>query len=143
LKSYSTSIDTPQNLDRRRDIRSDVGVTSKAQSRQLDNKPSAKEQSTAKPPDQREWHSSLAMQNAPKRIFELIGDPRSGLADNVTNNPFGDLTVDMIHHQFSNEVYWYKYEFAGNMLRETHRDARLSEHAKNNMYILRAKDPKR
>jgi len=34
-----------------------------------------------------------------------------------------------------------QYEFAGNALRETHRDARLSEHAKNLMYILRAKDP--
>jgi len=81
--------------------------------------------------------------NAPTKVLELIGDPRSGLADDVTHNPFGEITVDLIHHQFSNEVYWYKYEYAGNVLRETHRDARLSEHSKNLMYILRAKDPRR
>ena len=86
---------------------------------------------------------SLAIQNAPQQVFELIGDPRSGLADNVTSNAFGEITVDMVHHQLSNEVFWYKYEFAGNMLRETRRDARLSEHAKNLIYILRAKDPQR
>ncbi len=89
------------------------------------------------------WQASIAMQNAPQRVFELIGDPRSGVADDVTSNAFGEITVDMVHHQLSNEVYWYKYEFAGNAMRETHRDARLSEHAKNTMYILRAKDPNR
>ena len=89
------------------------------------------------------WQNSLAMQNAPQKVFELIGDPRSGLADNVTNNAFGEVTVDLVHHQLSNEVYWYKYEFAGNMLKETHRDSRLSEHAKNLIYVLRAKDPLR
>jgi hypothetical protein len=83
------------------------------------------------------------MQNAPKKVFELIGDPRSGLADDVRANPFGEITVDLLHHQLSNEVFWYRYEFAGNMLQETHRDARLSEHAKNTIYILRAKDPRR
>ncbi|KAG1656822.1 hypothetical protein FOA52_008456 [Chlamydomonas sp. UWO 241] len=83
------------------------------------------------------------MQNAPRKVFELIGDPRSGVADDVRANAFGEITVDMLHHQLSNEVYWYKYEFAGNALAETHRDARLSEHTKNLMYILRAKDPAR
>ncbi|GAX83368.1 hypothetical protein CEUSTIGMA_g10793.t1 [Chlamydomonas eustigma] len=143
LKRFSTYGDNSQNTYKRRDVRNDVGITSRTQGKQDDGRPEANEQSKAKYQNQREWLTSLAMQNAPKRIFELIGDPRSGLADNVTNNPFGELTVDMIHHQFSNEVYWYKYEFAGNLLKETHRDARLSEHAKNNMYILRAKDPER
>ncbi len=84
------------------------------------------------------------MKNAPRQVFELIGDPRSGLADDVTRPaPFGEMTVDMAHHQLSNEVYWYKYEFAGNVMQETHRDCRLSEYSKNLMYILRAKNPTR
>lgn len=84
----------------------------------------------------------LAMENAPAQVLELIGDPRSGVADDVTRNSFGSVTVDMVHHQASNEVYWYKYEFAGEASREAHRDARLSEYSKNLMYLLRAKDPK-
>lgn len=87
--------------------------------------------------------SNLALANAPKKVFELIGDPRSGVADDVRSNAFGEITVDMLHHQLSNEVYWYKYEFSGNAMVESHRNARLSEHAKNTMYVLRAKDPER
>ena len=85
----------------------------------------------------------LAMRNAPKRVFHLIGDPRSGLADDVTSGTMGEITVDMVHHQLSNEVFWYKYEFDGNSAaaQDSHRDARLSEHAKNLLYIMRAKDP--
>ncbi len=51
--------------------------------------------------------SDLALANAPKQVFELIGDPRSGVADDTTYNPFGGVTVEMVHHQPSNEVYWY------------------------------------
>ncbi len=49
----------------------------------------------------------------------------------------------MVHHQLSNEVYWFKYEFAGGQLRGSHRDSRLSDYTKNLMYLMRAKDPKR
>jgi hypothetical protein len=83
----------------------------------------------------------LALENAPTQVLELIGDPRSGVADDVSSNPFGGVTVDMVHHQPSNEVYWYKYQFSQH--REGHRDARLSEASKNLMYLLRARDPAR
>jgi hypothetical protein len=46
----------------------------------------------------------LALHHAPKKVFELIGDPRTGVADDVSTNPFGDITVDMVWHQLSNEV---------------------------------------
>lgn len=85
----------------------------------------------------------LAKENAPTQVLELIGDPRSGVADDVTHNPFGGVTVDMVHYQPSNEVYWYKYEFAGGQTKGAHRDGRLSEYSKNLMYLLRAKDPAR
>ncbi len=45
----------------------------------------------------------LATANAPTKVLELIGDPRSGVADDVTNNPFGGVTVDMVHHSVSKE----------------------------------------
>eukprot|EP00798_Chlamydomonas_sp_ICE-L_P000059 gene59-12878_t len=86
----------------------------------------------------------LAFQNAPQQVFELIGDPRTGVADDVSRpSPFGEMSVDMIHQQSSNEVYWYKYEFAGGAVKESHRNSRLSDASKNLMYILRAKDPNR
>lgn len=85
----------------------------------------------------------LAATNTPQRALQLIGDPRSGVVDDTTQNPFGEVTVDMVHHQLSNEVYWFKYEFAGGQLRGSHRDSRLSDYTKNLMYLMRAKDPKR
>lgn len=48
--------------------------------------------------------TDLALRNAPKQVFELIGDPRTGVADDVTKNPFGEISVDMVWHQLSNEV---------------------------------------
>lgn len=83
----------------------------------------------------------LAMANAPKRVLALIGDPRTGVADDTSNNPFGDVTVDMIHHSLTNEVYWFKYEFSGQSVSATHRNGRLSDYSKNLMYLLRASDP--
>ncbi|GIL49442.1 hypothetical protein Vafri_5773 [Volvox africanus] len=85
----------------------------------------------------------LAAQNAPQRVLQLIGDPRTGIADDTTTNPFGEVTVDMVHYQPSNEVYWFKYEFAGSQTRGSHRDARLSDYTRNLIYLMRAKDPKR
>lgn len=102
--------------------------------------------SNAPPPQQLDAASpehNLALKNAPRQVFELIGDPRTGIADDVTHGTAGEVTVDMIWHQLSNEVYWYKYEYAGNVLTETQRDSRLSDYSKNLMYLLRAKDPNR
>lgn len=47
-------------------------------------------------------------------------------------------------HQSSNEVSWFRYAVAGKqLLPAMHMDARLSDHSKNHMYLLRAKDPQR
>ncbi|EFJ42573.1 hypothetical protein VOLCADRAFT_107208 [Volvox carteri f. nagariensis] len=92
-------------------------------------------------PQPERW--DLLSQNAPQRVLQLIGDPRSGIADDTITNPFGEVTVDMVHYQPSNEVYWFKYEFAGAQMHGSHRDARLSDYTRNLMYIMRAKDPKR
>ncbi|GFR43188.1 hypothetical protein Agub_g4180 [Astrephomene gubernaculifera] len=91
-------------------------------------------------PARQRW--DLATQNAPQGYFGLIGDPRTGIADDMTTNPFGEVTVDMIHHQSKNEVYWFKHEFAGGRA-GSHRDARLSDYTRNLIYLLRAKDSKR
>uniref|UniRef100_A0A7S0VA47 Uncharacterized protein n=1 Tax=Polytomella parva TaxID=51329 RepID=A0A7S0VA47_9CHLO len=86
---------------------------------------------------------NIAIRNAPQKVLQLIGDPRSGVADDVTTNPFGEITVEMIWHQLNNESYWYRYEFAGQATEQSHRDSRLSDYTKNLIYLLRAKDPKR
>lgn len=83
------------------------------------------------------------MANAPRKVFQLIGDPRTGIADDTSTNPFGEITCEMLWHQVTNEVYWYRYEFAGNLMKEGHRDTRLTDYTKNLIYILRAKDPQR
>lgn len=85
----------------------------------------------------------VALGNVPRKVLQLIGDPRTGVADDTTTAPFGDMSVDMIWHQPSNEVMWFKYAWAGSMVKDSHRDGRLSEQSKNLMYLLRAKDPAR
>ncbi|KAL6759911.1 hypothetical protein V8C86DRAFT_2563762 [Haematococcus lacustris] len=86
--------------------------------------------------------SDLARANAPTQVLELIGDPRSGVVDDVTRSPAGSsVMVDMIHYQQSNEVYWYKWEQPGDPVVERHRDGRLSELSKNLLYLLRAHNP--
>ncbi|GLC34890.1 hypothetical protein PLESTM_000250800 [Pleodorina starrii] len=92
-------------------------------------------------PNPERW--DLVVRNAQQRVLQLIGDPRTGVADDTTTNPFGEVTVDMVHYQPSNEVYWFKYEFAGAATHGSHRDARLSDYTRNLMYLMRAKDPKR
>lgn len=87
--------------------------------------------------------TDLALENAPVKVLHLIGDPRTGIADDVGSNPFGQVTVDMVHHQSSNEVYWYKYEYAADQNKQGHRNGRLSEYSRNLMYILRAKNPQK
>nr|8A22_Yc Chain Yc, mS109 [Polytomella magna]8APN_Yc Chain Yc, mS109 [Polytomella magna]8APO_Yc Chain Yc, mS109 [Polytomella magna] len=86
---------------------------------------------------------NIAIRNAPQKVFQLIGDPRSGVADDVTHNPFGEITVEMVWHQLKNEVYWYRYEFAGQTTEQSHRDSRLSDYTKNLIYLLRAKNPRK
>jgi hypothetical protein len=87
--------------------------------------------------------TNWALRNVPSKVFHLIGDPRTGVADDTTRKPFGETTVDLLHEQFRSQVSWYKYEFAGNELAESHRDGRLSDYARNLLYVLRAKDPAR
>ncbi|KAG2486199.1 hypothetical protein HYH03_015161 [Edaphochlamys debaryana] len=86
---------------------------------------------------------NLATANAPRRVFQLVGDPRSGLADDTSTAPFGQVTTDLVHYQPSNEVYWFKYELAGGQQAAGHRDARLSDYSRNLIYLLRAADPHR
>ncbi|KAG2429292.1 hypothetical protein HXX76_011060 [Chlamydomonas incerta] len=87
----------------------------------------------------------VAASNAPQRLLQLVGDPRSGVADDTAASAFGEVTVELLHHQPSNEVYWYKYAFAGGQPggRGGHRDGRLSDYSRNLAYIMRAKDPAR
>ncbi|PNW81652.1 hypothetical protein CHLRE_06g254600v5 [Chlamydomonas reinhardtii] len=87
----------------------------------------------------------VAASNAPQRLLQLVGDPRSGVADDTSSPAFGEVTVELLHHQPSNEVYWYKYAFAGGQPggRGGHRDGRLSDYSRNLAYVLRAKDPAR
>ncbi|KAG2437603.1 hypothetical protein HYH02_011243 [Chlamydomonas schloesseri] len=82
---------------------------------------------------------------AGERLLQLVGDPRSGVADDTSASAFGEVTVEMLHHQASNEVYWYKYAFAGGQpgVRGGHRDGRLSDYSRNLAYLMRAKDPTR
>lgn len=84
----------------------------------------------------------LALQNAPSKYLQLIGDPRTGIADDTLRNPFGELQSELIWLQESNLTQWYKYRYTTDR-KEGHRDGRLSEYSKNLLYILRAKDPQR
>jgi hypothetical protein len=47
----------------------------------------------------------------------------------------------MVHYQPSNEVYWYRYALAADQTMASHRDGRLSDYARNLLYVLRATDP--
>jgi hypothetical protein len=80
----------------------------------------------------------------PHRLHQLIGDPRSGVADDTTQALHGELSVEWLWHQQTNEVHWYRYSIAGrDQLPNMHMDSRLSDHSKNIMYLLRCKDPQR
>ena len=82
-------------------------------------------------------------EGAPRRYFQLIGDPRTGVADDTTQDIFGDIQVQHVWHQESNQVNWFRYSRAAEGQPHSYMDARLSDHSKNLMYLLRAKDPER
>ena len=85
-----------------------------------------------------------AVEGRPVRVHQLIGDPRTGIADDTTQPLHGDLSVEWIWHQDVNSVDWYRYSLAGrDQLPNMHMDSRLSDHSKNLMYLLRCKDPAR
>lgn len=80
----------------------------------------------------------------PVRLHQLIGDPRTGVADDTTQQLHGDLSIEWIWHQTTNDVHWYRYSLAGReQLPNMHMDSRLSDHSKNLMYLSRCKDPQR
>jgi hypothetical protein len=85
-----------------------------------------------------------ARASQPVRLHQLIGDPRTGVADDTTQALHGDLSLQWIWHQTSTDVSWYRYAIAGpDQLPYMHMDSRLSDHSKNLMYLLRCKDPER
>jgi hypothetical protein len=80
----------------------------------------------------------------PVRLHQLIGDPRTGVADDTTQPLYGDLSIEWIWHQNTTGVNWYRYALAGrDQLPNMHMDVRLSDHSRNLIYLLRCKDPQR
>jgi hypothetical protein len=80
----------------------------------------------------------------PVRLHQLVGDPRTGVADDTTQQLHGDLSIEWIWQQNATGVSWYRYALAGrDQLPNMHMDVRLSDHSKNLMYLLRCKDPER
>jgi hypothetical protein len=87
---------------------------------------------------------SIADEGAPLTVNQLIGDPRTGIADDTTTAPWGDMSMEHVWYQEDSEVNWYRYSIAGpDQLPHMYIDSRLSDHTKNLIYILRAKDPNR
>lgn len=86
-----------------------------------------------------------AAAGAPLRVHQLIGDPRTGVADDTTTAPWGpDVSVEWVWSSPATGVDWYRYSKAGpDQLPFMYMDARLSDHSKNELYLLRCKDPAR
>ena len=93
--------------------------------------------------DQKQAGVDVLAEGAPRRYFQLIGDPRTGVADDTTQDIFGDIQVEHVWHQESNQVNWFRYSRTAEATPHMYMDARLSDHSKNLMYLLRAKDPQR
>lgn len=89
-------------------------------------------------------------------MLQLIGDPRTGVADDTTTAPFtNDLQVEhlwssgtggklwgkRVGQPEDSVIDWFRYSAAGNHLPHMYMDARLSDHSRNLMYLLRCKDP--
>jgi hypothetical protein len=76
---------------------------------------------------------------------QLIGDPRTGVADDTTTAPFGeDMYAEWVWSSQATGVDWYRYSLASTQqLPHMYMDSRLSDHSKNLMYLLRCKDPQR
>lgn len=79
----------------------------------------------------------------------MIGDPRTGVADDTTTAPFSnDIKVEHLievppRREGQDSTHWFRYSMAGAALPHMYMDSRLSDHSKNLMYLLRAKDPAR
>jgi hypothetical protein len=86
-----------------------------------------------------------AEEGAPVAVHQLIGDPRTGIADDTTTSPWGaDVSMQWVWSSASNGVDWFRYSLAGpDQLPHMYMDSRLSDHSKNLMYLLRCKDPQR
>jgi hypothetical protein len=86
---------------------------------------------------------SIAAAGAPYPVHRLIGDPRTGVADDTTEPLFGEPSVELVWEQQSNGARWWRHSIAGRELPYMYLDSRLSDHSKNLLYLLRAKDPDR
>lgn len=86
-----------------------------------------------------------AAASSPYSVHQLIGDPRTGIADDTTTAPWGeDVAVEWVWSDPNKGVEWYRYSQAGpSILPFMYMDSRLSDHSKNLMYMLRCKDPQR
>lgn len=86
-----------------------------------------------------------AAASAPYSVHQLIGDPRTGIADDTTTAPWGDdIGVEWVWSDPDRGVEWYRYSQASpSVLPYMYMDSRLSDHSKNLMYMLRCKDPDR
>ncbi|WIA08767.1 hypothetical protein OEZ85_008190 [Tetradesmus obliquus] len=86
-----------------------------------------------------------AEEGAPVAVHQLIGDPRTGVADDTTTSPWGaDVSMEWVWSHPASGVDWFRYSMAGpDQLPHMYMDARLSDHSKNLMYLLRCKDPQR
>lgn len=85
-----------------------------------------------------------AAYSAPYSVHQLIGDPRTGIADDTTTAPWGDdLSVEWVWSDPDRNQDWYRYSTPGPVLPYMYMDSRLSDHSKNLLYMLRCKDPER
>jgi hypothetical protein len=85
---------------------------------------------------------------AAPRVHRLIGDPRTGVADDTTlpcpsNAAGNDVSVELLWTQENpgGGVEWHRYTPFGRQQPHMRRDARLSDHSRNLMYVLRCADP--
>lgn len=86
-----------------------------------------------------------ATASAPAVVHELVGDPRTGIADDSTTAPWGpEVSIEWVWSSPDTGVDWYRYSMAGSaQLPHMYMDVRLSDHSRNLMYLLRCKDPQR
>jgi len=90
-----------------------------------------------------------ALAGAAPRAHRLIGDPRTGIADDTTERcpstaAGNDVSVELMWTQERPGVTeWYRYSPFVRQQPLMRRDARLSDHSRNLVYLLRCADPSR
>jgi hypothetical protein len=88
-----------------------------------------------------------ARASAAPRVHALIGDPRTGVADDTTSRSpaaaaSNDISVELIWNQENpGGVEWYRYTPFSRQQPHMRRDSRLSDHSRNLLYLLRCADP--